>query len=134
MIKLLKKYAEVIKYLIIGVLTTVLNMIFFYALTYFLLDGNDAMQLQIANIISWIGSVTFAYITNRKIVFNSTNGVFKESAKFYSSRLLTLFLDMGIMFLFVTCWSFNYKIIKVISNILVIIGNYVISKLIVFRK
>lgn len=134
MINLLKKYSEIIKYLIVGVLTTVVNMIFFYALTYFLLDGNNAIQLQIANVISWIGSVTFAYIANRKIVFNSNNGVLKESIKFYSSRLLTLFLDMGIMFLFVTLLDFDYKIIKIISNILVIIGNYIISKLIVFRK
>lgn len=126
---------EVFKYLVVGGLTTLISMLVFYMCTWTILNASNPFELQIANIISWICSVTFAYITNRKIVFESKNKkILKEMISFYSSRLLTLFLDMIIMFIFVTCLSFNCDIMKIISNVLVIIGNYIISKIIIFRK
>lgn len=67
--ELLIKYEEVIRYLIIGVLTTVVSLATYYILTFTVLDPKVSIQLQITNVISWIVSVTFAYFTNRKYVF-----------------------------------------------------------------
>ena len=67
------KYKEIINYLIFGVLTTVISLLTYYLLVYTILNPNKPIQLQIANIISWFTCVTFAYITNRKYVFNSKN-------------------------------------------------------------
>ena len=134
MINLYKKYKEVINYLIFGVLTTVVSLLTYYLLVLTILDPNNPIQLQIANIISWITCVTFAYITNRIYVFNSKNkNILKEMIKFYSSRLTTLFLDMLIMFIFVTKLEFNDKIIKIIVQIIIIILNYILSKILVFK-
>ena len=135
--ELLKKVLnkEVIMYLIFGVLTTVVSLLVYYGLILTLLNPENAVQLQIANIISWIAGVIFAYITNRKFVFESSEkNKLKEVSKFVTSRLGTLILDMVIMFIGVTVLKFNDKIIKIISQVLVIIGNYVLSKLFVFKK
>ena len=129
------KHKEIINYLIFGILTTIVSLVTYYLLVYTILNPNNSLELQIANIISWITSVTFAYITNRKYVFNSkNNNILKEITKFYSSRLTTLFLDMLIMFIFVTILKFNDKIIKIFVQIIVIITNYILSKLLVFKN
>mgnify|MGYP004494325463 FL=1 len=135
--QLLKKILnkEVIMYLIFGVLTTVVSLLVYYGCIYTFLNPENAVQLQIANIISWIAGVAFAYITNRKFVFESNeSNQLKEISKFVTSRLATLFLDMIIMFIGVTCLHGNDKIVKLISQVLVIIGNYIFSKLFVFKK
>lgn len=135
--QLLKKVLnkEVIMYLIFGVLTTVVSLLVYYGCIYTFLNPENAVQLQIANIISWIAGVAFAYITNRKFVFESNEAnQLKEISKFVTSRLATLFLDMIIMFIEVTCLHGNDKIVKLISQVLVIIGNYIFSKLFVFKK
>jgi putative flippase GtrA len=129
------KYKEIINYLIFGILTTIVSLLTYYLLVYTILNPNNPIQLQIANIISWITCVTFAYITNRKYVFNSKDkNIIKEITKFYSSRLSTLFIDMFIMFIFVTKLNFNDKIIKIIVQIIIIILNYILSKLLVFKN
>ena len=129
------KYKEIINYLIFGVLTTLVSLLTYYLLVYTILNPNKPLELQIANIISWITCVTFAYITNRKYVFNSKDkNIIKEIIKFYSSRLSTLFIDMLIMFIFVTKLNFNDKIIKIIVQIIIIILNYILSKLLVFKN
>ena len=129
------KYKEIINYLIFGVLTTIISLLTYYLLVFTILNPNNPLELQIANIISWIVCVTFAYITNRKYVFNSNNkNIIKECIKFYSSRLTTLLLDMLLMFLLVSILKFNDKIVKIIIQIIVIILNYIISKLLVFKK
>ena len=135
--QLLKKVLnkEVIMYLIFGVLTTVVSLLVYDGCIYTFLNPENAVQLQIANIISWIAGVAFAYITNRKFVFESNeSNQLKEISKFVTSRLATLFLDMIIMFIGVTCLHGNDKIVKLISQVLVIIGNYIFSKLFVFKK
>lgn len=135
--QLLKKILnkEVIMYLIFGVLTTVVSLLVYYGCIYTFLNPENAVQLQIANIISWIAGVAFAYITNRKFVFESNeSNQLKEISKFVTSRLATLFLDMIIMFIGVTCLHGNDKIVKLISQVLVITGNYIFSKLFVFKK
>ena len=129
------KYKEIKNYLIFGILTTIVSLLTYYLLVYTILNPNKPIELQIANIISWITCVTFAYITNRKYVFNSKDkNIIKEITKFYSSRLSTLFIDMLIMFIFVTKLNFNDKIIKIIVQIIIIILNYILSKLLVFKN
>lgn len=133
--ELYMKYKEIINYLIVGGLTTVISLIVYYVAVYTVLDPNNAFQLQVANILSWIAGVTFAYFTNRKFVFESKEpNKLKEATKFVGSRVSTLLLDMLVMWLGVTVLAFNDKIMKIISQILVIIGNYVISKFFVFKK
>ncbi len=135
MINLYNKYKEIINYLIFGVLTTIVSLAVYYGLVYTILDANNALELQIANIISWIISVAFAYITNRKYVFDSKNkNKIKEISTFFTSRIVTLLLDMLIMFIGVTILLFNNTIIKLISQIIIVIGNYILSKLFVFKK
>ena len=132
---LVKKYDEIIRYLIIGVLTTVVSLITYYVCTFTFLNPEKALQLQIANIISWIISVAFAYVTNRKFVFKSkSKKIKKEAVTFVSSRILTLLLDMAVMFIFVSVLHLNDKIFKIVSQVLVIVGNYILSKLFVFKK
>ena len=126
---------EVISYLIIGFLTTIVSLVSYYLLTTYILNPDKPIELQIANVLSWILSVTFAYFTNRKYVFRSNDkNVLKEGMKFYSARLLTLFMDMLIMFVFVSLIRINDKIIKLVSQVVVVIANYVISKFMVFKK
>ena len=134
-ISLYKRYSEIINYLIFGFLTTIISLVVYYLLTYKFLDPNKSICLQIANIISWIAAVTFAYVTNRKYVFNSKNkNKKKEISNFVLARIITLLLDMAIMALGVTILHFNDKFIKIISQVVVIVSNYVFSKLFVFRK
>lgn len=134
-INLYNNYKEVINYLIFGFLTTIISLIVYYALTLTIINPNKAIELQVANILSWVAGVIFAYITNRKYVFNSKNkNVKKELISFVSARVVTLLLDMFIMGLFVSILGFNDRIMKIISQIIVIISNYIFSKLFVFKK
>lgn len=134
-VELYRKYKEGINYLIFGGLTTLLSLVIYYALTFTILNPNNIIELQISNIISWIAGFLFAYFTNRKFVFESKNEkVSQEFFKFFLSRISTLILDMVIMLIFVTCLKVNDKIMKIISQVLVIVGNYVLSKCIVFKK
>lgn len=133
--ELYKKYKEIINYLIFGVLTTVVSLVTYYICVYTFINPEEAVQLQIANVISWFFGVTFAYITNRKFVFESNEqNKIKEASKFVTSRIATLLMDMAIMFIGVTLLKFNDKIIKIVSQVVVIIANYLLSKIIVFNK
>lgn len=129
------KYKEIINYLIFGILTTVVSLGSYYILVLTVLDATNPLQLQIANIIAWITCVTFAYITNKLYVFKPTNKLlYKEIIEFYCSRLVSLFIDMGLMYVLVSTLNFNDKIVKIIIQIIIIIVNYLISKLFVFKK
>lgn len=131
----IKKNREIIVYLIIGGLTTLVSLGSYYLLTIKLLNPNNSIELAIANTFSWIFAVTFAYFTNRIFVFQSKNkNVLKEAIKFYLSRISTLLLEIFCMFLLVNLLTINDKISKIIVQILIIIGNYIISKFFVFKK
>lgn len=135
MIKIYKKYEELINYLIIGVLTTVVSLATYYLLTLTVLDASNAIYLQIANIIAWLVSVTFAYFTNRNFVFKVQNkSNIREGINFYLSRISTLLIDMIIMYIFVSLLKFDNRIMKLITQIVIIILNYILSKFIVFKK
>ena len=131
---LIKKYREFIVYIIVGVCTTIVALAVYYACVFTVLDPRDAIQLQVANVISWVVAVLFAYVTNRKYVFQShSTEIAKEFTSFVSARLATLLMDMAIMFVSVTLLGFNDKIAKLIVQVVVTIGNYVLSKLWVFK-
>ena len=133
--ELIKKYEEIIRYLIIGGLTTVVSLVSYYVLTITILDPNNDLYLQIANVISWILAVTFAYFTNRTFVFKSKDKAsLKEASTFYASRVSTLLIDMGMMFILVSRMHFPDKIIKIIIQVIVVILNYIFSKFFVFNR
>lgn len=123
------KYKEMILYLIFGVLTTAVNIA-----TYIVSVELLHINFLLSNALAWFLSVLFAYITNRKYVFESRSQVvLKEVISFFGSRVATGALDMGLMWIFVHFNFFDDVITKVIVNIIVIILNYILSKFIVFR-
>ena len=131
---MLKKYKEVINYLLFGVLSTILNIVSYYLLTK-IFDPKDPLLLQVDNILSWIITILFVYFTNRKYVFVSENdSKIKEFIKFIVARLMTLGFDMVIMGIGVSVFYLDDKIVKIFSQIVVIISNYAFSKLFVFSK
>ena len=133
--ELFVKYQEIINYLIFGVLTTIVSLATYYILTVTILDPKVALELQIANVISWIAAVNFAYFSNRKWVFKNKNKAsLSEAGKFYLSRVSTLLVDMGLMFIFVTKMGVNDKIMKIIVQVVITVLNYVFSKFIVFKE
>ncbi|MDO5557051.1 MAG: GtrA family protein [Clostridia bacterium] len=131
--KMIKKYREVIMYGIFGVLTTVVNY-----LTYYLVSRLCGLGINVSNIIAWVISVAFAYITNKIWVFeskdNSITNILEEIIKFIGARVFSLLLELVIMNVFVGIMGMNDLIIKIIANIIVIIINYVLSKFMIFKK
>lgn len=129
------KNEELWNYLIVGLLTTVVSLATYFICTETFLDPNNDIQLQIANIISWVFAVAFAYVTNRVYVFKSkSKEYFKEISSFVGARILSLVMDMFTMFIIVSVLHFNDKIGKLFSQIVVTIANYILSKLFVFKK
>ena len=113
----LKKHEQIIRYVIVGGLTTVVSLLSYFALTATLLDPEDPRELQVANIISWILSVIFAFFTNKKYVFKSKEkNITKQMAEFFLSRASTLLMDMLIMFILVTIVGLNDGISKLIRG------------------
>ena len=122
-------------YLVVGILTTLVSLGIYYICVLCFLNPNVSWQLQLSNIISWFGAVLFAYFTNRKYVFKSQNSkIVKEAIAFSCSRLGTLLLDMVLMFISVTLCGMNDKIVKLVVQVVVTIGNYILSKFFVFNK
>ena len=138
-IDLCKKNEEIVMYIIIGALTTLIGVGSKLLLLSTVLDASDSVELQIAVVISWVLAVAFAYVTNRIFVFKSkSDKVLKEACSFVSSRVITLLLDMGLSWLFITLLKMNsdmqVKVITLIIQVLVFVLNYVFSKLFVFKK
>ncbi|MDR2655586.1 MAG: GtrA family protein [Oscillospiraceae bacterium] len=135
------KYKELVFYLVFGALTTAVNIAGFWSFEHIIRQvniGDTNFAPDINTAIAWFISVLFAYITNKIWVFESKNTapgfLLKEIASFFGARALTGLMDLAIMHVFVTIMGFNSMLIKILSNILVIILNYILSKLIVFRK
>ncbi len=134
-----KNYQEMIHYLIIGVLTTIISLVVKYVLLFTVLDAKNAWQLQLSVIISWFIAVVFAYITNRKFVFKSkSEKIFKEIMLFFSSRIVTLIMESIILWFFITYLKLdsNFYIVlwTALTQFIVIVGNYVLSKFFVFSN
>lgn len=156
--ELFKKHREIILYIIFGALTTLVSIATYFIVrsifpdeqsapeflkwTYRLSFGEGDSSTVLPNVISWIVSVTFAFITNRIWVFNSKvkgiGRILVQAGSFYAARLFTLFVDIAIMYLLVNLPNIEngfYELcIKVFSNIVVLILNYVFSKLFIFKK
>ena len=130
---LLIKYKEQILYLFFGGCTTVVNIVVF-ALCSDILH----MELLVSNFMAWVLAVFFAYINNKIWVFESKtetlNELVKEIGSFVFARVVTLLIDMLIMYVGVEILFINKMIIKVLANIVVIVANYVFSKLFIFKK
>lgn len=130
MLKIYKKYEEIINYLIFGVLTTLISI-----LSYAFFTRLINFDYVISNILSWILSVTFAFFTNQKYVFKtSSSNKIKDMFKFYLSRLTSLGIELITMYILVTLLSLNDMISKIIVQFVTIVLNYVLSKLFVFKK
>lgn len=133
-IELYKKYKEIIVYLVFGGLSTIVNFVSYYIFARIL--GIDEV---ISSGLSWVCAVIFAYITNKIFVFNSkTNSLkelMKEAITFVSCRILSgIFCDVGTFAVMVKILKINDIIAKIITQVMVVIVNYIFSKLVIFKK
>ena len=135
--KLYSNYKEIVNYLIIGVLTTVVSLVSFYLIRIFVFTNDSQFDIQLANVISWVLAVLFAFVTNKKYVFESKSTgyqKFLEMIKFYVSRLTTLGVEMFVMWFLTSPLKVDDMISKIIVQFIIVILNYVFSKLFVFKK
>ena len=128
------KYKEIINYLVFGGLATVVNFV-----TYFIVARLMGIDEVLSSGISWFFSVLFAYITNKLFVFESkTDGikaVLIEMGSFFLARIVSgILCDVGTFALMVKVFNINDLFAKVVTQVMVVIVNYVFSKLIIFRK
>ncbi len=130
---LIEKHYDILAYLVFGVLTTVVNYVV-YLPCYNLLNLSAA----VSNVIAWAVAVAFAYVTNKPFVFHShdwsAKTVVPELTKFVGSRIASGALETAIIFVTVDCLLWNGNVMKLVTSVLVVIINYVASKLLVFRK
>jgi len=137
-----KKYKEMLLYLFFGGLSFIVSIA-----TYACFNVGMGINELIANILSWIITVMFAFLTNRVWVFqapthtiteflptDSVQAFIKQMFVFYSGRVITLVVEEAILLVFITWLGFNSMLIKVIAQVIVIVLNYVISKLVVFKE
>ena len=129
----IKKNKEAILYIVFGGLTTLVNIVTYSAFYYV-----AALNNSLSNIIAWIISVVFAYITNKLFVFENKSFafplIFVEIGSFFACRIFTGLLDLGIMYLCVDVLAFHALVMKILSNIIVIVLNYIASKFFIFKK
>lgn len=124
-----KKHREVLLYLFFGALTTVVSWGSFYLLHY-PIGWNE----HIANLLSWVAAVLFAFLTNRTWVFSAKGSFLREMLLFFAARLTTLGVEEVFLLVFTTLLEKEAMPVKIVGNLLVLVLNYVFSKLIVFRK
>ena len=130
---LVDRYWDILSYLFFGVLTTVVNYVI-YLPCYNLLH----LSASLSNVIAWVGAVVFAYLTNKPFVFKSHDWslqtVIPELTKFVGCRIGSGLLETAIIFVTVDLLKWDGNIWKLITSVLVVILNYVGSKLLVFKK
>jgi putative flippase GtrA len=131
---ILEKYInrETISYLFFGVVSTIVNYIVYYGLRFF------NVHYLAANTIAWVAAVTTAYVTNKLWVFQSksweSSVVLREIALFAGARIVSLGIETVIMVLTVELLHFDDRIMKIVAQVIVVIVNYIFSKLIIFKK
>ena len=130
---LIVKYYDILSYLFFGVLTTAVNYIV-YLPCYNILG----LSASVSNVIAWVFAVAFAYLTNKPFVFRSHDwsmkAVVPELAKFVGSRIASGVLETVIIFVTVDVLSWDGNVMKLVTSVLVVVINYVASKLLVFKK
>ena len=133
MIKLTKEYKETISYLIFGILSTIVNIA-----TYVFFSRIIKINFMVSNIIAWFVAVIFAYITNKFFVFESKNinikFILKEITSFMSLRIVSGLTELILMYIMINIMLINDFIVKIITNIVVVILNFIFSKLIIFKN
>lgn len=131
------KYRELIVYVIVGGLTTLVSWAAKFAWNFIFYGGTaypTELQAVILSTVEWVAGVAFAYPTNRRFVFQSKDPeIFKECIKFVLSRVSTYLLSVGLNVL-LTWLGVNVYVTTIVAAVAVVIANYVISKLLVFRK
>lgn len=131
--KLFEKYKEIIMYFLVGGCTTVVSLA-----TYFVFANILNLHYQIANILSWVFAVIFAYFTNKKFVFKSEFESVKnttiEAGKFVSCRLASLLAEVISMYVLVQIFGIDDNLTKLINQFIVFVLNYIFSKFLVFRN
>ena len=130
---LIQKYRDILSYLVFGVLTTVVNYLI-YLPCYNMLHWSAS----VSNVLAWVVAVAFAFLTNKPWVFKSHdwswNVVWPELTKFVGCRIGSGLWETGIIVLFVDMLHWNGNIVKIVTAVLVIILNYIGSKLLVFKN
>ncbi|CAM3098738.1 GtrA family protein [Leuconostoc rapi] len=130
---LFTKYQAILLYAIFGVLTTIVNIIVFFLFYNQLHTGHN-----IAYIVAWFWAVLFAYLTNRVWVFHSKNStpaaITREIWQFYLARILTGIIGYFILIVGVDFLKQDANIWNIIQNVFVIVSNFVLSKLIIFKR
>lgn len=131
--KAFNQYKGVIRYLFFGICTTIINIMSYYACTYMI-----GWTVVSSTVVSWLLAVSFAFITNKIWVFESKTwnkgSVIKEVLSFFLCRILTGVLDLIIMIVSVKILGWSDILMKAISNIAVIMLNYIASRLFIFRR
>ncbi len=128
-----REHREGMRYLVFGALSTVINIVVFAICAKFV-----NLSTAISNTIAWIVAVLFAYVTNKIYVFNSKTSELRNLAReiisFFSARIVTLVIETAFLWIVIDKLGFNDILMKIISNIIVIILNYVFSKIFIFKK
>ena len=129
------KYEEIIVYLIVGVLNTLVSWAAWFLCAYTVLDADVVWQNAVLSVIQWVVGVIFGYVMNRKYVFKSHDPhIMKEFVQFSGGRLFTLGLDAAMMVLLINFLGVDKVVSRLLVAVLVMIGNYIISKFLVFKK
>ncbi len=125
-----KKNKEILLYLFFGALTTFVSIFVFWFFTTII-----PLNELVANVISWVIAVLFAFVTNRKWVFSTAvkENILKATAKFYCGRISTLVIEEIILFIFITVLQLNAMAVKIVTQLIVIILNYIVSKKFIFK-
>lgn len=126
------RHKEVLLYLLFGGISFILNIAL-----YVLLNGMLRINELIANVICWIACVLFQYFTNRTWVFDARPDtpveLLRQMSSFFGGRIFTLAVEEAILAIFITWLNFNSILVKIVAQVVVIVLNYIISKLIVFK-
>lgn len=120
---------ELVLYVVFGAFTFLVNIV-----TYFLFQSVMGINYLVSNVLAWFFSVLFAYITNRRWVFESKSpNILKEMSLFFGGRIFSGVVDTVLMYLFIDVLVLGNTFSKIVVQIIVIVLNYVFSKLIVFK-
>lgn len=133
LLNLYKKYEEIINYIVVGGITTVISILSYFLIRT-ILKSDTSLNVQISTVFSWIVAVTFAYFANRIFVFKSNNSKKIESVKFITSRIMSLLIEMLVMLILTAVLKINDKIAKILVQFIIVILNYLFSKIFVFKK
>lgn len=124
-----KDLKELISYVVVGGCTTLINFIIYW----FVIEMMNQGWL-VANVLSWVGAVIFAFWANKRYVFKSVNEAGKEAYQFFVLRLGTLLVESGLLFIFIQLLSANEMLSKIIVSVITVVSNYGLCKFKIFAS